>query len=359
MGYSAEERALIWLGACVALDPREKTALLNAAPSAKILYENFEKFCAEVIFKDKKGVYKKSSLKEREKELYAVLAKLEEKHFFAVTVASEDYPESLAAIDNPPLVLYGAGNRELLRKKMFCIVGSRRTPPYAEVFGSRIAEELASQFAIVTGLAEGGDSAALKGALKGGSAICVLPCGLDECYPASHISLKERVIKEGLLLTEYPLGEKVKKYSFHARNRILAGLTSGTLVLSAGEKSGALITADYALNFGREVFALPYGVGTTQGVGCNLLIKRGAFLCDCTQDVLDVFGIYLPEEKAAPELSEEEQKIADVLMDGEELHSAVISERSGLPIYEVAALLTELEIKGVVVKVGGNQYKRI
>ena len=188
MNYSAEERALIWLSACLELEPREKTALLNVAPSAKILYENFEKFCSEVILKDKKGVYKKSSLSEREKKLNAYLAKLEEKHFFAVTLASADYPEALAAIDNPPLVLYGAGNRGLLKNKMFCIVGSRRTPPYAEVFGSRISEELASQFAIVTGLAEGGDSAALKGALKVGNAVCVLPCGLDECYPASHIS---------------------------------------------------------------------------------------------------------------------------------------------------------------------------
>ena len=153
MDYSAEERALIWLSACLALEPREKTALLNAAPSAKILFENFEKFCSEVIFKDKKGVYKKSSLKEREKELGAYLAKLEEKRFFAVTTASVDYPKLLTEIDNPPLVLYGAGKRELLTKRMFCIVGSRRTPPHAEAFGSRISEELSSQFTIVTGLA--------------------------------------------------------------------------------------------------------------------------------------------------------------------------------------------------------------
>lgn len=359
MGYSAEEKALIWLSSCLDFEPREKMALLNAAPSAEVLFENFEKFCSEVIFKDKKGVYKKSDLKEREKELNAFLEKLEEKRFFAVTVASEDYLDTLAAIDNPPLVLFGAGNRDLLKKRMFCIVGSRRTPPYAEVFGKKISEELASQFAIVTGLAEGGDSAALKGALKSGNAVCVLPCGLDECYPASHASLKERVMKEGLILTEYSLGEKAKKYSFHARNRILAGLSLGTLVLSAGEKSGALITAGYALDFGREVFALPYSVGTTQGVGCNLLIKRGAYLCDCTQDVLDAFGIFLPEKKDAPDLSLEEQKIMDVLMDGEELHSAVIAERAGVPIYEVAAILTELEIKGVAVKVGGNQYKKI
>ena len=358
MHYDANERALVWLAACCGLDIREKHALLNAARSPKDLFENFEKIFSDVIFKEKKGVYKKSTLSQREREVAAVLEKLEKKNFFAVTLASEDYPLSLAAIDVPPIVLFGAGRRELLKEKLFCIVGSRRTPAYAEAFGSRVAEELCSRFAIVTGLAEGGDSAALKGALKGGKAICILPCGLDECYPTSQISLRERVIKEGLLLSEFPQTAPVRKHSFYARNRILAGISEGTLVLSAGETSGTLLTAGYAADFGREVFALPYSIGVSQGAGCNMLIKRGAYLCDCTQDILDVFGIFTPL-KPQVKLSEEQARVMAVLQDADELHTALIAEKTGFQIYEISIILTELELMGLAVKVGGNRYKSI
>ena len=249
----------------------------------------------------------------------------------------------------------GAGKRELLKEELFCIVGSRVTPPWAEKFGMEIARDLTRKFAVVTGLAEGGDLAAVHGALPCGKLISVLPCGLDECYPAAHASVKEEIRRTGLLLSEVPFREKARKYSFHARNRILAGLCKGVLVLSAGEKSGALITANTALEYGRDVFAVPYNPVVAQGAGCNELLKKGAYVCTCTQDIFDCYGI-LPETKKPLSLSPEEEKLYSILHAEGELHAAVLAARAGMPVYEIAAVLSALELKGLVVKAGGNRY---
>ncbi len=347
--YTKEEQALIWLCACTELEPRERALLLRAAGSPEKLFERFETFLRTV-----REDLPADDLATRKHRLGEVLDEAEEKGYFAVTALSEDYPEGLKA-SFPPLVLFGAGKRELLREKMFCIVGSRITPPWAEKFGMDIAGKLSKRFAVVTGLAEGGDRAAIRGALLGGKLISVLPCGLDECYPAAHTSLKEEIRRVGLLLSEYPFREKTKKYSFYARNRILAGLCSGVLVLSAGEKSGALITANTALEYGRDVFAVPYNPGIAQGVGCNELLKKGAYVCTCAQDIFDCYGM-LPQEETAVSLTPEEKCLYDILHTEGELHTAVIADRAGLPVYETAALLSALELKGLVVKAGGNRF---
>ncbi len=358
MSYSPDERALVWLHACSGLEPKILSVLLEKTYSPDRLFRNFEKISLDVILKGQKSVYKEGSLSEREKELERFLADLERKECFAVTRASADYPEALAMINSSPLVLFGKGNRALLKKEKFVIVGSRKTPPWAEKIGSRVAEALSEHFVIVTGLAEGGDMAAIKGALKSGNLICVLPCGMDVCYPAAHASVKAEIARKGLLLTECQFGEKVRTGSFHMRNRILAGLGRGVLILSAGKKSGALITANYAVDYGREVFAFPYDVGAAQGVGCNELIKKGAFLCTGERDILDYFGIRT-EAKPKLEISDEELSVMKALLEGEEMHAAAIAEQAEMQIYEVAAVLAALELKGLVVKVGGNRYKAI
>lgn len=352
-----DEKALIWLYACTDLDDRTRRQLLRAAKSPKNLFSAFEKYLSSVIKEGERRVYKSKSLSERERQIEKFLACLQEKGYFALTFFSEDYPASLKAIHDPPLVLYGAGNRELLKRRKFTIVGSRITPPFAEKLGKRISSELSRHFAVVTGLAEGGDVAAICGALQEG-VICVLPNGLDECYPAAHASLKAEIRKRGLLLTEYTPSEKVRKYSFHARNRILAGLSEGTLVLSAGERSGALITANQALENGRDVFALPYNAGISQGVGCNELIKHGAYLCTDAEDILTCYG-FSAQKAQKPALSDGEEKLLALLKESGELHTAVIAERSGLKVHEVAATLSSLEIKGLVVKAGGNRFSAV
>lgn len=356
MEYTFEERALIWLCACTALDLRTKHALLSKAPSAGALFSEFEKFFPEVILKRPNCVYKEGDLKTRERELQAYLENMDENGRFAVTSASEDYPEALKAAELYPPVLFGKGNRALLKEELFCIVGSRRTPPWAEAAGERIAEKLAERFAIVSGLAEGGDAAAMRGALKRGKAVCVLPCGLNECYPAVHSALKKRIEEGGLLLSECRDAERVGKFSFHYRNRILAGISKGTLVISAAQKSGALITAYNAVDLGRDVFAFPYNVNAEQGAGCNELIKKGAYLCTDEQDVFDAYGISAQKQESALEFTEPELKVLRALCKGDELHAAIVAEDCGLPVYEVSAILSSLELKGAVVKAGANRY---
>lgn len=354
MNYDPDRQALIWLAACTDLERRERVALLRAAGSPAKLFRDFEKIFAQVIKKEPNGVYKEG---ERRRALARAIEDLERKGRFAVTVLDPDYPAPLKAAD-PPVVLFGEGNRALLQEKMFCIVGSRTTPPWAEAQGKKVASELTRSFVIVTGLAEGGDCAAIRGALPEGRLVSVLPCGLDECYPAAHSSLKREIARKGLLLSECAPNEKVRRYSFHARNRILAGLAEGVLVLSAGEKSGALITANDAAEYGRDVFAFPYSLGVASGVGCNELIKKGAFLATGAEDILQNYGISAqPAARAA--LTETEKKVLGVLGTGEELHTAVLSERLGMPVYELIAVLSALELKGLAVKSGGNRYKAI
>lgn len=354
MAYSADERAFIWLCACTGLDNRLRAALLRAAKSPARLLESFNEIAKTVIKEPANGLYT-GNRATRERELEAFLKELDGRNRFAVTFLSDDYPEELKHIPIPPLVLYGEGNRELLKKKKFCIVGSRLTPSWAEKQARIVSEALSEKFVIVTGLAEGGDSAAIAGALASGNLICVLPNGLDECYPAAHLSIKERVAKKGLLLTEYPPHESLKKFYFHERNRILAGLSKGTLVVSAGARSGALITANCALEYGKDVFAFPYNLGASQGVGCNELIKSGAYLATGAEDILFRYGITAPVRKKV-ELSPEEEQILNILREAGELHAAVIAERAGVPSFVASATLASLEMKNLVAKSGGNKF---
>ena len=355
MEYSLQEQAIIFLCACTQFDYRERTAILRAAGDpARLLSEDSD--FLSVVKEERRSLFPAPQM--RKKAADKLFQELASKGYFALTVLSQDYPEELKQIDEPPLVLFGAGRRELLKKRKFCIVGSRMTPSWAEGLTKRIASEISSRFAVVTGLAEGGDLAAISGALESGNLISVLPCGLDECYPAAHHVIKQRVKEQGLLLSEYPLYDKVRTYSFHARNRILAGLSEGVLVVSAGKRSGTSITANRALDYGRDVFAFPYNAGVRQGEGCNELLKKGAQLVTDSEDILSFYG-FDNRKTELPPLTEEEERVLAVLREEGELHTAVIAERTGLKVYEVAATLSSLEIKNLAVKSGGNRYSAL
>ena len=337
--------------------PERLLGALSRALSSELCAADTQKNCLPVIERAVKRVYKDEtppSARERD----AAVARMEEAGIFAVTLLSADYPAALAAIPDPPPVLYGMGNRALLQRRKFCIVGSRILPAWAEKTGKTIAADLSRRFVIVTGIAEGGDRAAIDGALAGGNLICVLPNGPDVAYPAAHASLQREVARRGLLLSEYAPGVKTKKYAFHARNRILAGLSDGVLILAAGARSGTLITANCALEYGRELFALPHNVGVAQGEGCNEMIKAGAWLCTCAGDIFAAYGMEA-EEKPRVQLSEKEERLLAVLKEAGELHAAVLAERVGLPVFEAQAILASLEMKGLAVRSGGNRFSAI
>lgn len=287
----------------------------------------------------------------------SLLAKYSEKGIMCVAFSSELYPEELRQISDPPLVLYCRGNAELLRERKLAIVGSRRTPPavmkQTEIFSS----ELSKHFAIVTGLADGGDTAAALGALPRGKLISVLAYGFDFVYPECNRHLLEQVTENALAVTEYLPDEAPKPYLFPVRNRIIAGLSEGVLVVSGGAKSGTRITADLAYEYGRDVFAFPYSLGAAAGEGCNALIKDYAKLTDNLVDITAAFGINLTEAKEVA-LTETERTVFEIIREGE-AHVSQISERSGLKAYELPAILTALQMKKLIAPCGGNRYMAI
>jgi DNA processing protein len=217
---------------------------------------------------------------------------------------------------------------------------------------------LSQYFNIVTGIAEGADSAVIEGSLKNGNIICVLPNGLSHLYASANSSLLERVEKSGLIITEYTAKVPALRFNFSMRNRIIAGLSKGTLVVSAAQKSGALITANYALEYGRDVFAFPYSVGVTSGEGCNALIKKGASLAEGALDILNAYGIQQKEEEKIP-LSDDEQKLLSLLHEEGECHLEKIARALEKKSYQVLPVCSSLEIKGLIVKSGGNKYSAV
>ena len=246
---------------------------------------------------------------------------------------------------------------ELLRERKFAIVGSRRTPPAMMKQTERFSSELSEHFVIVTGMAEGGDAAAALGALESGRLICVLAYGFDFVYPECNRNLLKSVEEKGLVLTEYLPDEKPKPYLFPARNRIIAGIAEGVLVVSGGAKSGTRITADFAYEYGKDVFAFPYSLGSAAGEGCNALIKDYAKLTDNLVDITAAFGINLTEAEEIS-LSEAERAVFEIIREGE-AHVSQISERSGLKVYELPAILTALQMKKLIAPCGGNRYMAV
>ncbi len=358
MDYSAAERAIIWLSVQEKLDYATKVALLRAAGDPARLFSDFEKLLKGVINSGQERVYMNDG-SSREREADELVKQLNAADVFAVTLASDDYPKLLTHVFKPPLVLYGKGNRALLEKRKFTIVGSRSTPAWAEKQAKLFSAALSERFVIVTGFAEGGDRAAVDGALESGNLICVLPLGLDGCYPAAHASLKRLVERKGLLLSEYPLKTTVRKHHFGDRNRILAGLSEGTLMVSAkANKSGVLMTARATVEYGRQLFAFPYNLGVEAGAGCNQYIKEGASLATDVEDILSYFG-FDAAPKQAVELTDKEAQILVLLREEGELHTAVIASRTGYPVYEVVATLSSLEMKNLAVKAGGNRYSAV
>jgi DNA processing protein len=273
-----------------------------------------------------------------------------------IPYSSPDYPTAWKELSDAPEKLYALGNTSLLRERKFAIVGSRRTPTNALKLGEEIAKTLSSSFVILTGTADGGDTAAIEGALKGsGRVICLLAGGFS-ALPQYNLALLERVAKRGLILSPHPYDTEVRAFSYEYRNKLLAKLCEGVLVLGAGEKSGALITAKYAKEYEKKIFAFPYPPNAAAGVGCNRLIKQGGYLTEEAEDIARVLGLDLSKAEKAVALTADEEKIYGVLQELSEGHIAEISEKAGIPSFKARALLSSLEIKGVAVAVGGNRY---
>jgi DNA processing protein len=298
--------------------------------------------------------------------------KLIEKHDVTVVTFNDPaYPELLKNIYDPPPLLYVKGTFCAADGNAISIVGSRRATHYGKMATGRLAGDLARVgFTVVSGLAHGIDAAAHKGALEaGGRTIAVLGCGVDVIYPRANSKVYEQIVPSGALVSEFPMGCQPDPGSFPLRNRIISGLSLGTLVVEAPRKSGALITARHALEQGREVFAVPGNIYSPYSAGCHRLIKDGAKLVENVYDIIgevehNLVGIEFgePSEAERPRQLEApmsaDEKMVFNFLSMAPTHIDDIGEECGLTASQTASALMTLEIKGLVQQLSGKCFIR-
>lgn len=295
-------------------------------------------------------------------DLDGPLRLMERHHARLITFRDPDYPPLLLQTPDPPLALYVRGNFAPADSYSIAIVGARKATDYGRLMVDRLVGPLVEAgFTVVSGLAPGIDSAAHTAALRaGGRTIAVLPCGIDRVFPADHGPLAARIAAGGAVITEFAPGTPAERYNFMPRNRIISGLSLGVLVVEAGEKSGSLITADCALEQGREVFAVPGHALWPSSVGTHNLIRAGARLTTSAADILDELGIVTiagsaPVVSYQPESAEEAAVLKALGQSGPQ-HIDDICAESHLPAMVVSSVLTILELKGIVTPAGAMRY---
>jgi DNA processing protein len=281
-----------------------------------------------------------------------------------LTLMDVAYPALLREIDQAPPVIYVKGSLSQADDFAVAMVGTRRVTAY----GQQVARDTSTYLAghgltIVSGMARGVDALAHQHALQaGGRTIAVLGCGVDVVYPPEHRKLADAIAENGAIISDYPMGTQPEGINFPPRNRIISGLSLATIVVEAGERSGALITADFAVEQGRDVFAVPGNVFSPASRGTNRLIQKGAYAMVSPQDVLDVLDLTQVEDfKDARQTLPADTTEAKILqvMDYEPIHVDEICHEVNLPVEKVSAALTMMELKGMVQHVGGMRYAAI
>jgi DNA processing protein len=303
-----------------------------------------------ILKRDKK--LKEKALKEIEKA-----QKLKVK---IITINDENYPENLKEIPDPPAVLYAKGNLPV-DKNSISFVGTRKYSSYGKYVAKKLINEL-SNVNIVSGLAIGIDTIAHETALKNGNpTTAVLGCGIDIVYPYENYKLYKKIEEEGTILSEFPIGTKPSKYTFPQRNRIVAGLSYGTVVIEAPKKSGSLITAKLANEYGRIVFAVPTNINNPYGEGNNKLLKEGAYPLTNSKDIYsqipylekrDIFNLELELE-----ISDLEKKILELTY--EPVHIDYLVQNTGIPLNEMMLVLFDLEMKDLIINENGMYFRNI
>lgn len=287
-----------------------------------------------------------------------------EKHRVTLLPRSDPgYPARLREISDPPVLLYLRGSLADADQFAVALVGSRRSSHYGSDMAARLAREIAGYgFTVVSGLARGIDAAAHRGALEKGRTLACLGCGLDTIYPPENTPLAVRVAEHGALITENPLGTGPDGWRFPARNRVISGLSLGVVVVEAPPTSGALITAEFALEQGREVMAVPGPADRPSSRGCHRLIKEGAKLVETAEDILVEFGVPVGEQKAEQlalplDLAPEEKRLLD-LLSLQQRHADELVYETGWSPSQISSILMMLEIKGLIKRLPGGSFLR-
>ncbi len=356
--------------------------ILNRCPglgAAKVFELHAKLGSASTLLQQDRGALRRLGLGNRtvdylcapnESDIANDLAWLDAKDNHLLTLDDDDYPKLLNTIPDPPPVLYVTGNVRVLSHPQFAVVGSRHPTPSGRDTSFAFARFLASSgLAVTSGLASGIDAAAHRGALASdGLTIAVCGTGPDRVYPPDHESLAKKIATNGALVTEFPFGAPPKKGHFPRRNRIISGLSLGTLVVEAAARSGSLITARLAMEQGREVFAIPGSIHSPVSRGCHRLIREGAKLVESAADIFDelrgIAGLALDTApgrddimapKQVDDLDTDYRKLLD-FMGAAPLPIDILVDRSGLTPAEVSSMLLIMELKGLVESTPDGKY---
>jgi DNA processing protein len=318
------------------------------------------------------AVFKRQSFKRAEKEL-ALTRRIDRCRL--VNWTDPEYPQTLLQIYDPPVMLYVRGDPQVLNLPAIGIVGTRRPTLYGTQMAERLGRELAARgLVLVSGMARGIDAIGHQGAMAAnGRAVGVLGTGVDVCYPKENRKLYDKVLERGAIISEFPLGTHPAPENFPIRNRIVAGMPLGVVVVEGAQYSGSLITARLAMEFGREVFGVPGNVTQPVSFAPNQLIKQGAKLVTNGADVIEELPTPVraalvqaeqPETEqrnllAAASLNSSEKKIYELLSTDEPKHIDDIVERSGLNSSEVLATLFDMDMKGIIRQTPGKQFSKV
>jgi DNA processing protein len=296
-----------------------------------------------------------------ELDLDAEIAEIERHGLTFLTWEDETYPSLLREIYAPPPVIYVRGELRPEDEWAVGVVGTRRATSYGKQVTRALAGDLARNgVTVVSGLARGIDGEAHQAALDaGGRTVAVLACGLDRIYPPEHRNLARAIVENGALISDYPIGTRPEARNFPPRNRIISGLSLGVVVVEAGQRSGALITVEFAIEQGRDVFAVPGNIVSRNSAGCNRLIQDGAKMVLGVEDILEELNLTMIDQqrevRSVLPANDTEAALLDLVSD-DPTHIDHICQQSALPIQQVSSALAMMELKGMVRQVGGMNY---
>lgn len=343
--------------------PRIGRKILSTTGSAELAFRERERFApyfsrAPVLFDEFKSFKDWSQIESDMKSL-------EKNKIEAITVSDERYPMLLLFVASAPLILFAKGDVSLLNSPCLGVVGSRKASEHGKNLSFKISEDVALEgITIVSGLAYGIDSCAHKGALaSGGSTIGVLGCGHNVVYPSENHLLYEKMFSEGLVVSEFFPDERPHAFNFPQRNRIISGLSLGVLVVEASEKSGSLITAIFALEDGREVFAIPGSGGHPQFAGSNRLIREGAHLVERAEDMLEVLENearkwnFLKKPRHFAQTSCKGSQLLNFFPAHNEISADTLITNSKLAASKFQSEISSLLIQGLIVETKNGRYR--
>lgn len=358
MNYTTEEKICIYLGQS-GLTASKFYALTEHFDGVNDFLKNVGEsdFAREILG----GSYRDICLGLKNGKADKTIEQMESHGVCATTCFSESFPETLVNISDPPYILFYKGNPDLLKSRCFSVVGTRKVSTYGKNVATAFTEVLAKHFTIVSGLAYGVDSIAHETTLRqSGKTIAVLGGGIVDVYPSANRALAERIVQSGgLLLTEYGFDATPLGYRFPHRNRIVSGLSLGILVCQSPLKSGTTSTVEWALEQGRDIFAVPGEVFDNGFAGNNHLIKTSSAFCVTTPtDILEYYRIDADEQKKVRtvQLDFDEQKVVEALSTGQLSFDKLVEKTKILPS-DLNFLLANLEIKSIICRLPGNSYR--